>query len=342
MRLSEILALEDLSPLGTYTLLQLIHRRVQCLDDAENSLAGLGELVAKGYATVTIDISTAKDHRKSNRVNLLNGTTESPRSTEDGPRPSPEPHNEGHSEPSRVPPSDPPDSSTKPKRSEVVTHLEGALKCFDKRGRSKPKASKVVEKLRKDTEVHKAVNWAFGGVNSVRESVGVTTLPDPYDPATGVESLIRLAVFCLKHGVDVSEYVAVIYEQTRWQGNAFPSLNCIAGDWAMGTYWGNRKGDRRGSLGPSADARVTMEERKSSMGPRLALKGIVEEGQEAFYFQKVEALLDSPAELLEGLRQARESGGTEDKLIQIVKAVGTVMDLPPWLNATIETFKGGN
>ena len=110
----------------------------------------------------------------------------------------------------------------------------------------------------------------------------------------------------------------------------------------MGTYWGNRKGDRRGSLGPSADARVTMEERKSSMAPRIALKGLVEEGEEAFYFQTVEGLLDSPAELLDGLRGAQGNEGGADKLIEIIKAVGTVMSLPSWLDETINTFKGEN
>lgn len=348
MKLIDILQ-SDLSPEASFTLLQLIHRRVQSLDEASRTLVGLGELVDRGFVRLTIDISTEGSHRKENRVNLLKGTRgtapsapplrepEKPSESREAPSPIPEPpstQNEPSEVPSRLL------SEEKASRTEVVERMEKALQKFEKKGRrAKPKPSKVVPEILKDSDIDGGIRWIWGAMNRVRASVGISEVPDPLSPLTNVKHLIEIAKFCLKGNVDPEAFIEVLYLETRWQNNAFPSLSTLAGDWAQGTFWSNRPDDSRGRLKPTADARVSMEERQSANLPRRVLRGLVEEGQESFHFQRAEALLDSPAELLDELERTHNTDPqSATKLVEIVKIVASNIETPSWFEKTIQTF----
>lgn len=343
MKLIDILS-SDLSPEASFTLLQLQHRRVQSLDDATRSLVGLGELVDRGIVRLTIDLSTTGEHRKENRVNILRGSSSSPSIEPEDPsneakQTSPLPSVPLEAKERRETPSASSSSEVKPKRSEVVAKMERSLKRFEKTGKRKPKPEKVVPEIMRDPDVERGVLWVFKAINTVRSSVGISELPDHLSPMKSVEHLLGVALFCLKHSVDPVDFVEVLYRETRWQKNSFPSLSTLAGDWAQGTFWSNRPNDTQGRLKPTADARVSMDERQSANIPRRILKGIVEDGQESFHYQRAEVLLDSPAELLDELERTHLSSPSEaDKLLQIVRAVASHNTPPEWFEDTIRTF----
>lgn len=344
MKLIDILS-SDLSPEASFTLLQLQHRRVQSLDDATRTLVGLGELVDRGIVRLTIDISTTGDHRKENRVNILRGVHESPSLDLDNPpqttrQAPPVPSVSFEAKDRRETPSEGSPLKPKPKRSEVVAKMESSLKKFEKTGRKKPKPEKVVPEIMRDSDVENGVIWIFKAINTVRVSVGISELPDHLSPMKSVEHLLGVALFCLKHSVDPVDFIEVLYRETRWQNNSFPSLSTLAGDWAQGTFWSNRPSDTQGRLKPTADARVSMDERQSANVPRRILKGIVEDGQEPFHYQRAEALLDSPAELLDELERTHRTSPSEaTKLIEIVRAVASHNKTPDWFEDVIRTYK---
>lgn len=345
MKLIEILQ-SDLSPEASFTLLQLIHRRVQSLDEATRTLVGLGELVDRGLVRLTIDLSTEGVHRKGNRVNILKGTGSSSPDIETAPeRPSEEPREASpmptpvstRGEPSEAPSR--PSSEVKPRRADVVARMESALKRFEKKGRSKPKPSKVVPEILKDPDIDKGIRWVWDAMNRVRVSIGISEVPDHLSPLSNVQHLLGIALFCLRGSVDPEAFIEVLYRETRWQNNAFPSLSTLAGDWAQGTFWSNRPDDSRGRLKPTADARVSMDERQSATLPRRVLRGLVEEGQESFHFQRAEALLDSPAELLDELERTHNTDPESAmKLVEIVKIVASHTETPSWFDETIQSF----